>query len=108
MTQTIHKHAINLREAASTEGAVLDTYKGFKGLSVQYQPGADGGAEQSACIWSLIPERSIKAVDRQQYRIFCYGTGQSIPDRVANLEFIGTVQYMGGKLVLHFFIERVL
>lgn len=108
MTQVIHKHVIELREAAMPEGAVLETYKGFKGLSVQYQPGADGGSEQSVCLWALIPEQSVKHSERQQYRVFCYGTGQSIPDRVANLEFIGTVQYMGGRLVLHFFIERVL
>lgn len=80
--KTIHKYTLS----ADT---VIDTYLGFKFLSLQMQ---NGGVS----LWAEVDTSKPK----MQRRIICFGTGHEIPDNV--ISYIGTVQ-IDSSLVFHFY-----
>lgn len=69
--------------------------KGAKILSAQLQ-------NDEICIWVLLDTENLT----QEVPIWIFGTGHEVPKNL-NLEFIGTVQLMGGGLVFHVFQEIV-
>jgi len=66
-------------------------------LSVQVQ--GVGGINDSPCIWAIVDTDSPLEVKR--FRLV--GTGHPIKEKEENLEFIGTFQLLGGRLVFHLF-----
>lgn len=64
-------------------------------LSVQVQ-------RDAVCLWALVPTDTAALVDIEETRRFLMiGTGHRLPERPDR--FIGTVQLVGGALVLHVF-----
>lgn len=66
--------------------------QGSKILSAQVQ-------RESICLWALVDEG---AYGRETRTIRIHGTGHDVPNS-DNLEFIDTVQLVGGELIFHVF-----
>ena len=88
MTQRILKYTLT-----TTSDNTIEMPIGAKILSVQAQKG-------EICIWAL--EEDARATDLVSRRFRVFGTGHTIAGGNA-LTYLGTVQLLEGRLVLHVF-----
>ncbi len=91
MSDTIWKFPVVIDDSF-----VLALPVGAKVLSVQAQNDAPN-------MWVLLDQDTKQPFVNRLFRV--YGTGHMIQDRLT-LEFIGTFQLMGGRLVFHLFEDR--
>ncbi len=76
--------------------STIEVPRGAEILTVQTQ-------NERACVWALVDP----ANDKEIRNIEVFGTGHDINYEMgANRKYIGTTQFRGGELVLHFF-ERI-
>jgi len=68
---------------------------GGKFISVQVQ-------NNEICLWALVDEDKIQVA--REIRVI--GTGHPIYDDSGNMDYIGTVQMMSGKLIWHIFEDK--
>ena len=86
----IYKYPI---EVTDEQVVLLPT--GAKILTIQSQG-------DIACIWALVDPMAPR---NEEIAIRIHGTGHDVPDS-ENLEYVGTFQMMGGRLVFHSFIVK--
>lgn len=89
MIQTIYKIQLEI-----TGEQIIGLPKGARILSIQPQG-------EKVSLWFLFNQDETRSEPK---KIRCFGTGQPIID-AENLDYIGTVQVLCGKLVFHFFID---
>ena len=90
MSNVIWKYPLEL-----TDEQVIHVPRSPQFLSCQIQNG-------KPCIWALVdPELRSKAIS-----VYVVGTGNPVPEGVADADFMGTVQMAGGSLVWHVFVEK--
>lgn len=87
--QTIWKFPINV-----TDEQQINVPKGARFLTAQFQHG-------NLCLWAQVDDSAF--TERRTIRVI--GTGHPIPD-AASLQYIASVQTMGGNLVFHVFIKE--
>lgn len=90
--KTIYKYELAVLDIAEVTGRIE------KFLSVQYQQ--DTG---HVCAWALIDD----GLPETTYVVCCYGTGHKVDLCFTGNAYIGTVQLLDGKIVLHYFAERM-
>lgn len=73
----------------------IDLPIGAEIISAQVQRGITG---ENICVWAIVDTKAKK----KPFKFYIAGTGHEPP---TNKKFIGTVQMMGGSLVLHIFVE---
>lgn len=90
MRKTIYKYPL---EIVDEQVVLLPT--GAKILTVQTQM-------DKPCIWAMV---NPTAPNNMALTIRIFGTGHTIKDS-DSLEYIGTFQIYGGRLVFHAFVQR--
>ena len=84
-------HKIHLSDSSDS---IVEMPRGSKFLSIQAQNGIP-------TLWF------IRGNGENEYRrIVCVPTGKNVCADIASAEFIGTVQFSGGRVVLHYFEIR--
>lgn len=90
MRNTIYKYPLEIKDE---QVVMLPT--GAKILTVQAQM-------DKPCIWAMV---NPTAPNNMALTIRIFGTGHTIKDS-DSLEYIGTFQIYGGRLVFHAFVQR--
>ena len=75
--------------------AVVKMPKDAEILSVQLQ-------HHKPTLWAIVDPDA----EKEERTIVIFGTGHPMPDSMAGLHFLGTVQTRGGGLVWHIFEDR--
>lgn len=84
---TVHKYSFEIDDYIDIEMPRFSRV-----LSVQVQNG-------TPCIWAIVDTDSPLAI--KKFRLA--GTGHPIREKEEDLEFVGTFQLFGGKIVFHLF-----
>lgn len=81
-------------ELELTDLQFIDTFAGWKPLSVQVQG-------EAVCLWAEVDDEEPQA----RYQVFVHGTGHELHPTAE--VFVGTFQLMAGGLIFHVFTEVV-
>lgn len=93
----IYKYPLEMTDAQTIELPV-----GAQILSVQTQDQGRMFKDVRACIWAVVDPLAA----RQKRMVSMVGTGVPFGDGLALFDFLGTVQFEEGRLVLHVFISK--